>query len=221
MINIIITWTTGMVWEWVLLTCLDSSHIWKILIINRSRYNLEHPKLTQIIHKNMYDLSEIEDQLVGYDACYYCIWTTSLRKTDKEYKKITHDLTLYIAQLLYKNNQNMIFCYVSGKWTDRSGNSFSSWINIKGKTETDLVDIYTKNAYMYRPWYMKPYPWAQNTQSIYIYLGRAGRFFKTFVPSAYNTLEEVGKSMISVTLDGYKKDALECVDIKKTARKVA
>lgn len=73
---------------------------------------------------------------------------------------------------------------------------------------------------MYRPWFMKHYPWAKNTQPIYKYLGRTGRFFKTFVPSAYNTLEEVGKSMIYVSMHGHEKDALESIDITKTAHQI-
>ena len=219
-LNIIITWATGMVWEGILLTCLASPYIWKVLIINRSLYDLKHPKLTQIIHKNMFHLDEIGDQLIGYDACYYAIWTTSLRKTDEQYHRITHDLTIYIAQQLYIYNPDMTFCYISGKWTDRSGTSLSSWINIKGLTETDLLDVWFSETYMYRPWFIKPYPWAKHTQPIYTYLGRTGRFFKTFVPSAYTTLEDVATSMIAVSIYGYDKDALECVDIKKTATKI-
>ncbi len=219
-INVIITWATGMVGEWILHMCLESDQIAKILIINRSRYDYTHPKLTQIVHKNMFDLESIEDQLSGYDACYYAAWTTSLRKSDDEYFRITHDLTLSFARTLYAHNPEMTFCYVSGKGTDRTGKSRSSWINIKGKTEQDLTTVWFPKTYAYRPWFIEPIEGLQNTQSIYTYLWRTSRFFKTLFPGSYCTIENIGKSMIYVSTHGYAFDILECVDIAETSKKI-
>gem|GEM_PF-2213714 len=43
--------------------CLASPHVAKILIINRSPLDLTHPKLTQIIHEDLGDLTTITSQL--------------------------------------------------------------------------------------------------------------------------------------------------------------
>ena len=56
-IKVIITGSTGMVGEGVLLVCLQDPCVEKVLVINRKPLGMTHPKLTEIIHTNFYDLS--------------------------------------------------------------------------------------------------------------------------------------------------------------------
>ena len=51
-IRAIITGTTGMVGEGVLIECLQSNDVEQVLIINRKPLGVTHPKLKEIIHAN-------------------------------------------------------------------------------------------------------------------------------------------------------------------------
>ncbi|WP_225872369.1 NAD-dependent epimerase/dehydratase family protein [Pedobacter frigidisoli] len=47
--KVIITGATGFVGEGVLLECLQNKSITEVLLINRRHYDLQHPKLKEII----------------------------------------------------------------------------------------------------------------------------------------------------------------------------
>ena len=65
-INAIITGASGMVGEGVLYECLQHKDVEKILVIGRRSCGYSHPKLKEIVHADMYNLSSIEDQLEDY-----------------------------------------------------------------------------------------------------------------------------------------------------------
>src|SRR6267378_1754972 len=88
-IKAIITGATGMVGEGVLLECLSRPDVEQVLVINRKPGGASHPKLREIIHSDFFDLSGIEQQLVGYNACFFCLGVSSVGITEEEYKHTT------------------------------------------------------------------------------------------------------------------------------------
>ena len=72
-IRVIITGATGMVGEGVLKETLLHPDVEKVLVINRKSCGITHPKLTEILHPNFYDISSIADQLKNYNACFFCL----------------------------------------------------------------------------------------------------------------------------------------------------
>ena len=48
-IKVIITGATGMVGEGVLLVCLQNPAVQEVLIISRKNYDLQHPKLKELL----------------------------------------------------------------------------------------------------------------------------------------------------------------------------
>ena len=117
-IKAIVTGVTGMVGEGVLQECLNHPQVKTVLVVNRKPCGVTHPKLKEIIHKDFFDLSAIEDQLAGYNACYFCLGVSSVGMKEPEYYNLTYNLTLHVAQTLSKLNPDMTFCYVSGASTD-------------------------------------------------------------------------------------------------------
>ena len=140
-IKAIITGVTGMVGEGVLHECLLHPDVESVLVINRKPCGVKHEKLKEIIHKDFFDLSSIEDQLAGYNACYFCAGVSSVGKKEDEYRRFTYDLTLNFANTLLKFNPDMTFCYVSGVGTDSTEKGRSMWARVKGKTENDLLKL--------------------------------------------------------------------------------
>ena len=77
-IQAIITGATGMVGEGVLFECLNNPDVDRVLVINRKPGGVSHPKLKEIVHRDFFDLTPIESQLAGYNACYFCLGTSSV-----------------------------------------------------------------------------------------------------------------------------------------------
>jgi len=217
-VKAIITGATGMVGEGVLHECLLSPEVEAVLVINRKSCGVIHPKLKEIIHADFFDLSVIEDQLTGYNACYFCLGVSSIGMKEPEYYKLTYTLTLNVAQTLSKLNSDMTFCYVSGGGTDSTEKGKSMWARVKGKTENDLMKLPFKQVFAFRPGYMQPTKGLKNVLPYYKYFTWMYPFFHAVFPKFVCTLAEVGQAMINVTRFGYDKQVLEVKDIVALAK---
>lgn len=214
-IRAIVTGATGMVGEGVLHECLQHPDVEAVLIINRKPSGKTHPKLKEIIHGNFFDLSAIEDQLSGYNACYFALGVSSVGMKEPEYTKLTYDLTMSVATTLSRVNKDMVFCYVSGAGTDSTEHGRSMWARVKGKTENDLAKLPFKAAYMFRPGYMHPTPGLQNTLKGYKYITWLYPVLKVLTPNSVSTLADLGRAMLYATLKGANKHILQVKDIKE------
>lgn len=212
-IRAIITGATGMVGEGVLLECLENPDVESILIINRRPLGRSHRKLKEIVHKDFHDFTPIQDQLKGYNACYFCLGVSSVGMKEPEYRRITYDLTLHVAEVLSRLNQDMTFCYVSGAHTDSTEKGSSMWARVKGKTENDLRKLPFDQVFAFRPGFMKATKGQQNLLSLYKYIGWLYPVLKAIFPNSASTLTQVARAMINVTKYGYEKNILEVSDI--------
>ena len=70
--KIIITGTTGMVGEGVLIECLKSPHVTEVLSVSRKASGLSHQKLREYIVPDFLSLEPGDEKLKGYDACFFC-----------------------------------------------------------------------------------------------------------------------------------------------------
>jgi nucleoside-diphosphate-sugar epimerase len=216
-IKAIITGATGMVGEGVLLECLDHPDVEQVLVVNRKPGGVSHPKLREIIHADFIDLAPIESQLLGYNACFFCLGTSSVGMSAEEYKHITYDLTLNVGRLLAKLNPEMTFCYVTGAGTDSSEQGRSAWARVKGATENALMRIF-KQSYMFRPGFMKASPGQKNVKSYYRFFAWLYPIGRALYPAGFCTLQEVGRAMINAVSKGYPKQILNVKDIVKLAK---
>jgi len=212
-IRAIVTGSTGMVGEGVMHECLLHPDVEAVLVINRKPCGVVHPKLKEIIHENFFDVSPVENQLSGYNACYFCLGVTSIGKKEPEYYKLTHTLTLYIAESLVKHNKDMQFFYVSGSGTDSTEKGSSMWARVKGKTENDLMKLPFKAVYAFRPGYIHPSKGLQYTQPLYKYITWLYPVLKLVLPNGVCTLKQLGLAMINITLHGYEKNIIDSKDI--------
>ena len=211
-LNIILTGATGMVGEGVLLECLENPLVESVLVIGRKPCGHVHSKLKEIIHKDLSDLSPIENQVSGYNSCLFCAGVTSVGKKENEYTKLTYDITLGFAKTLSKVNSEMSFCYVSGKSTDSTEKGKVMWARVKGKTENDLGKLF-RSEYNFRPGMMKPTKGQTHVLPAYKYVGWLYPVVKLLAPNAACTLKEVGQAMITICSKGYSKQILEVNDI--------
>jgi len=212
-IKVIITGATGMVGEGVLLVCLRDPAIEKILIINRKSAGITHPKLTEIIHDDFHDLSSVEEQLAGYDACFFCLGASSVGMKMDKYRHVTYDLTMNFGVTVSRLNRDMVFIYVSGAGTDGTEKGRTEWARIKGKTENDLRKLPFKKVYGYRPGFIKPVAGQKKAHAFYTYINWFLPVGKKLSPDYFNTMEELALSMIRLVRHDYAKETISGKDI--------
>jgi uncharacterized protein YbjT (DUF2867 family) len=212
----IITGATGMVGEGVLLECLSHPDVEQVLVVNRRPGGVAHPKLREIVHTDFFSLSPIEQELIGYNACFFCLGVSSVGISDEVYKHITYDLTLNFAELLAKLSPQMTFCYVTGAGTDSSEQGRIAWARVKGATENALMRLF-KESYMFRPGFMKATTGQKNVKGYYKFLAWLYPVGRAIYPAGFCTLQEVGRAMINAVSNGYPKQILDVKDIVKLA----
>jgi len=220
-LSVIITGATGMVGEGVLYECLQHADVEKVLVITRNTCGYSHPKLTEIIHSNLSDISSLSDRLTGYNACYFCLGVTSLGKNEAEYAKLTYTLTMNFATTLATLNPDMTFCYISGAGTDSSEKGRTMWARVKGKTENDLMKLSFKQVYNFRPAGIIPFLPLKPSQTFYKtykYVGWLLWVMKVITPNYVIGLKDLAAAMINSSITGYPKNILEVKDIKILAR---
>ncbi|NEU10465.1 NAD-dependent epimerase/dehydratase family protein [Flavihumibacter sp. R14] len=216
-IRVIITGATGMVGEGVMHECLLHPDVESVLVINRKPGGVNHPKLTEIIHSNFFDLSLIEDRIEGYNACFFCLGVSSIGVKPETYYELTYTLTMHVAQTLSRLNPAMTFCYVSGAGTDSTERERQTWARVKGKTENDLMELPFRQVYNFRPGFMRPTEGLKNAKSFYRYITWLYPIGRALYPNGFCTLKELGLAMITVTKKGFRKSTVEGRDIIELA----
>ena len=201
-----------MVGEGVMHQCLQHPDVEAVLIINRKPSGYSHPKLTEIVHSDFFDLMPIEDQLEGYNACYFCLGISSVGVNKTDYYKTTYMLTINFAQTLVQYNPDMTFCYVSGAGTDIKEKG-TGWAAVKGKTENDLMKLPFLQVFAFRPGFIKPIPGLSKTHSFYKYINWLFPVGRALYPTGFATLPEIAQAMITVTEQGYHTKVIEGKDI--------
>jgi uncharacterized protein YbjT (DUF2867 family) len=216
-LSVIITGSTGMVGEGVLLECLDNPEVEKVLVINRRPFGRSHPKMQEIIHSDFFNLAPIESRLAGYDACFFCLGVSSVGMKKEVYQHLTYDLTLNFARALARQNADPAFCYVTGAGTDSSEKGRMAWARVKGAAENALLQLF-KKAYMFRPGFMKPTAGQRNVNPYYKYVGWLYPISRALFPGGVCTIREVGRAMFNAASKDAPKHILEVKDIVALAK---
>ncbi len=206
-----------MVGQGVLRECLIDPDVESVLSIGRSTTGEQHAKLSEIVHKDIADLSPIEDWLSGYDACFFCLGVTSIGTSEADYRRITYDFTVGAAETLARLNPAMTFIYVSGAGTDSTERGRSMWARLKGQTENALLRLPFKAAYMFRPAFIQPLHGIKSKTALYriplILLAPIVPLLMKLSPKYVTTTEAIGRAMIKAARQGAPKRVLESQDI--------
>lgn len=218
-IKTIITGVTGMVGEGVLMESLLHPDVEKVLVINRKPCGVIHPKLTEILHTNFFDLSPVAEQFKGYNACFFCLGVSSFGMKEEEYYSLTYTLTMHMAEILSQQNPEMTFCYISGAGTDSTEKGRMKWARVKGKTENDLIKLPFKKVFAFRPGFMLPERGAKNVHGYYAVFRILYPALRAIFPGFVSTLKEVGIAMINSITQGYEKSVLEVKDIIELSKR--
>src|SRR5881296_390972 len=143
--KVILFGATGMVGQGVLRECLRDDSVEGVLAVGRAATGQTHPKLRELVCKDLFDFSVSRAELQGYDACFFCLGVSSAGMSEADYTRLTYDLTLGWARELARINPAMTFIYVSGAGTGGK----AMWSQVKKRTEDALLALFP-SAYMVR-----------------------------------------------------------------------
>jgi uncharacterized protein YbjT (DUF2867 family) len=215
--KVVLFGATGMVGQGVLRACLLDAGVSDVLSIGRNTVADADTKLHQVMLADLTDYTGIEDQLEGFEACFFCLGVSSAGMSEQAYRHITYDITLAAASTLARLNPGMTFTYVSGAGTDSSEKGRVMWARVKGATENALLRLPFKAAYMFRPGLIQPLHGIRSRTPVYRLLYSVTRpalpvLLKLF-PNSVTTTEQLGRAMLRVARDGYTTPILETRDI--------
>ena len=210
--KIIITGTTGMIGEGILLECLADERITEILSVSRKPTGKSHPKLKEYLVADFLALKEGDERLQGYDACFFCAGISSVGINEKDYERITYETTLHFAKML-NPNPALSFIYVSGSGTDSTEKGRLHWARVKGKTENDLMKLPFKQAFGFRIGIVKPTVGQAHVLKFYNYLSWLMPVIKTVFRGFFNTMNQVANAMIHVSQHGFERNVIFVKDI--------
>jgi uncharacterized protein YbjT (DUF2867 family) len=217
-LRVILTGATGMVGEGVLLECLQNPVVAHVLVLTRRPTGRTHPKMAELLVPDLSNLSAVESQLTGYNACFFCAGVSSVGISKEEYERITHDMTLAVGKTLLRLNPELTFIYVSGAGTDSRQTSRQHWARVKGRTENELLALPFRAAYMFRPGFMKATTGQRNILKWYGAIAWLYPMARKLAPNFVSTMQEVGRAMINAADFGYSKPVLEVRDIVALAQ---
>jgi len=221
--KVILFGASGMVGQGVLRECLLDPDVEAVLAIGRRAALPPQPKLRELVHADFTDFQPVEDQLGGYDACFFCLGVSAAGMKEADYRQVTYGFTLAAAEVLARRSPGMTFVYVSGTGTDSTEKGRAMWARVKGATENALLALPFKAAYMFRPGIIQPLHGIKSRTPLYrvFYVAAAPILpvVRALFPRYVITTEQVGRAMLEVAKRGADKKWIENSDIAALAAK--
>jgi len=218
--KVVLFGATGMIGQGVLRECLLAPAVTEVLTVGRAPTGKQHAKLREVTHADLGDLTAIEGDLRGADACFFCLGVSSAGMSEDTYRRITYDYTMAAARVFAALDPEATFVYVSGAGTDSTERGRSMWARVKGKTENDVLAL-LPNAYMFRPGYIQPMHGVTSRTRLYRALYVVAKplypVLRRLFPKSITTTETIGRAMINIAARGAPKRVLDPSDINAAA----
>lgn len=213
---------TGMIGGGVLRECLLDPEVTDVVTIGRRATGLSSPKLRELTLQSMRDYGAIQPELVGFDACFFCLGVSSVGMSESQYVEVTYEYAIAAANALMVHNAELVFVFVSGANTDSTERGRVMWARVKGKTENALLATPFKAVYVFRPAFVQPlHGGSSRTTSynlLYAVLSPLVPLLRRLFPRYVTTTEAVGRAMLRVARQGAAMRILENWDIDQLGR---
>lgn len=201
--RVLIFGATGMVGQGVLRECLLDPDVELVQTIGRTATGESHPKLRDVVYQDLWNYSSIEDQLRGFDACFFCLGVASAGQTEEAYTRVTYGISVAAGEILSRLNPQMTFIFVSGAGADSSEKGSVMWTRVKGKAENALLRMPFKAVYVFRPGIIEPMFGAKSKTAAYrVFYTLAKPLMPVFhwmIPNQIMTTQQIGLAMLALT----------------------
>ena len=215
--NVVVFGATGMIGQGVLRECLLAPDVNRVLTIGRSATGVQNAKLQELVHADLWNYAPIEEQLRGFDACFFCLGVTSAGMSEADYTHVTYGITMAAAETLCRLNPDMTFVFVSGAGADSTEHGRLMWARVKGKTENAILRLPFKASFAFRPGVVQPINGERSRTAVYRVLYAMTKpllpLLRRVAPGQILTTEQFGRAMLTVVRRGAPTRVLESSDI--------
>lgn len=219
--KVLITGATGFVGAGVLAEALASELVTEVVALGRSASKVQHPKLRSLQASDFADLAGIEEELGGFDACFWCLGTSSGGMSEADYRRITYDYAIEAAQRLGKKSPGLHFAFLSGSGADGS----AMWARVKKDTEVALAGMVGSGlggVSIYRPAFIQDRHGGELRGLGYKAMYAAVSLFSPLVRAAGGGTSnaEIGQAMLVAARDGLDALVLDSKGINGVAARL-
>ena len=213
--KVIIFGATGMVGQGALRECLLASDVERVLTVVRRPTGVRHPKLREVTLADFADLTPIESELAGADACFYCLGISAVGVDEAAYTLVSYDYPVAAARTLAKINPDLTFVYVSGASTDVD--SRQMWARVKGRTEKAIIEM-LPNGYAFRPGFIQPTFGATSKtgwyRTVYAITAPLIPALQRVAPAFVTTTDGLGRAMLHAARTGFPDHVVANRDLR-------
>jgi uncharacterized protein YbjT (DUF2867 family) len=207
-----------MVGQGVLRACLKARDVSEIIVVGRrAPPGYEDPRLRVFVVPDLSRFDAADDTFANVDACFFCVGVSSFRMSEPQYRAVTYDLTLHLAQQLLARSPGMTMVYVSGAGADSSERGKTMWARIRGETENALQRLPFGRVAIFRPAAIVPEDGIQSRTAAYRWMYVVFKpllvLLRRVSPASILTTGIIGDAMLNVVRVGVPQPILESADI--------
>ncbi|MGB9332935.1 MAG: NAD(P)H-binding protein [Steroidobacteraceae bacterium] len=198
--RLVIVGATGMVGGHALRYALERPDVEHVTSIGRRKLATSHSKLTEVLHPDFADCSELAETLTGRDAAIFCLGTYTGVVTDTELRRITVDYTVEFARILRASSPDAAFSFLSGNGADPTGQSRIAFARYKGEAEKALLAAGFPHVYSFRPAYIYPVAPRKEPNFSYRLLRAIYPAFRVLFPNWVIRADDLARAMVEVAV---------------------
>lgn len=216
--RVILLGASGMVGAGALREALADADVEAVLSIGRRPSGIQHPKLRELLVPDLFDVTSIEHELVGWDACVWAVGVSSMGLDEAAYAKVTEELTLTWARALLRLNPVFSFAYCSAAGAGTN----VMWARVRQRVEGELRAMPFLHAGCVRPGFIRPGPGIRSRVRFYQTMITIFRpllsILAMTLPSVATTSERLGRAMLRIVQGKADRFILESSDINRIGR---
>lgn len=207
--TIIITGATGMAGSELVRQAIADDSITSIIALVRRPMEIQHPKITTVIHNDFLNYDAVAGHFKKADACFWCLGISQLQVSKQQYAVITYDYAVAAAKAMLTANPDIHFVFLSGNKADRTEKSSVLFARLKGKTENALLALGFKKLTIARPDAIWPKHKNKNAPLAYKLAFPFFPLVERFTPSKIIGSEQLAKALLYLVKHPSKKDTYE------------
>jgi uncharacterized protein YbjT (DUF2867 family) len=198
--RLVLLGATGMVGGYALRYALEHPDVEHVTSIGRRKSGVAHSKLTEVLHPDFTDCSDLADPLAGQDAAVFCLGTYTGAVTDADLRKITVDYTVEFVRVLRVSSPDAAFSFLSGSGADPTGRSRLAFARYKGEAEKALLAGGFPRVYIFRPAYIYPVEPRKEPGLSYRLLRWIYPAFRMALPDLVIRSDDLARAMVDVAV---------------------
>ncbi|WP_414491921.1 oxidoreductase [Stenotrophomonas maltophilia] len=216
-LRVLLAGAAGLVGQGVALACQRSPRVADLTALVRHPGSLNGSG-SELIVPDFLGIEELQHDLSGFDACFYCAGAPPVGTAEAEYRRVTLDTTLAVARAWAAANPQGCFLYVSGAGAEARSRLMP--LRIKGETERALRALPVRTV-MLRPGGVRPVEGTGTRHGLLkpLYWGGAPlmKLAGAIAPSLVTSNLALGQAMIALAGAEHPPATVECADINRTA----